>query len=150
MDIEEKTIQENANNLNLLNIYINLMQQTETKLMTTIGFYFAGIIALFSSSNFTTNRTFVFAIAIILGFITSYIAGSFRSWKREYLFSAQKVISTLNNFQNLDESGRIPASLKNQIERPDIYSIDLFLVYTPLILTTIFFLIELHLQFYYR
>ncbi|PKA06490.1 hypothetical protein [Leptospira harrisiae] len=150
MDPEEQRLQEDANTINLLNIYINLMQQTETKQMTTIGFYFAGIIALYSSSIFFSNRTLTTVIAVVLGLITSYIAGSFWNWKRDYLRSAQILISRLHNFNDLRQNGEIPSSLRNPIEQPDTYSIDWFLVSVPLFITISLFFLELHLLFYIK
>lgn len=127
--------------IQLLSIYINLMQQNETKSISVTGFYVALLSAILASDNYRNSEILLNIFLFLIGLLATYINYSFRGWKKDYLSHAKSMVQLiLAEFPNLEECKIIPIALRKKFTPSEsLYSIDTMFIIIPLFGSLYFF-----------
>lgn len=127
--------------IQLLSIYISLMQQNETKSISVTGFYVALLSAILASDNYRNSETSLNIFLFLIGLLATYINYSFRGWKKDYLIHAKSIVQLiLDEFPNLEECKNIPIALRKKFTPSEsLYSIDFLFIIIPLFGSLYFF-----------
>ncbi|TGM59001.1 hypothetical protein [Leptospira vanthielii] len=120
--------------IQLLSVYINLMQQTELKSISVIGFYLALVSTILASDNYKNSIISLNIFLFVIGLLATYINYSFRGWKQDYLTHAKSIVQLiLVEFPNFDEYKNIPIALRKKFTPTQtLYSIDDIFIIIPL------------------
>ncbi|EMY67974.1 hypothetical protein [Leptospira vanthielii] len=127
--------------IQLLSIYINLMQQNELKSISVTGFYVALLSAILASDNYKKAEISLNIFLFFIGILATYINYSFRGWKKDYLKYAKSIVQLiLVEFPNLDECKNIPIALRKKFTPTEaLYPIDALFFIIPLFGSLYFF-----------